>query len=143
MTQLLFVADVIGSPGRDALRALLPELRRRHDVHLVICNCENSAAGFGVSSGGAGTVGLTTASDGGLAPGTKGAGTRAVPTPRVGGAGFGSSFFATVGAGGTRSFADGNVGAGGWGSVAIFAHDLFVRRADLERAREIVADEDE
>ena len=49
MTQLLFVADVIGSPGREALRALLPELRRRHDVHLVVCNCENSAAGFGVT----------------------------------------------------------------------------------------------
>ena len=49
MTNLLFVADVIGSPGRDVLRGLLPELRRRHDVHLVICNCENSAAGFGVT----------------------------------------------------------------------------------------------
>jgi 2',3'-cyclic-nucleotide 2'-phosphodiesterase len=49
VTNLLFVADVIGSPGRDVLRGLLPELRRRHDVHLVICNCENSAAGFGVT----------------------------------------------------------------------------------------------
>ena len=49
MTNLLFVADVIGSPGREVLRGLLPELRRRHDVHLVICNCENSAAGFGVT----------------------------------------------------------------------------------------------
>lgn len=49
MTTLLFIADVIGSPGREALAGLLPELRRRHDVHLVICNCENSAAGFGVT----------------------------------------------------------------------------------------------
>ena len=49
MTNILFVADVIGSPGRDVLRALLPDLRRRHDVHLVVCNCENSAAGFGVT----------------------------------------------------------------------------------------------
>jgi len=49
VTQLLFVADVIGSPGREVLRGLLPDLRRRHDVHLVICNCENSAAGFGVT----------------------------------------------------------------------------------------------
>ena len=49
MTNLLFVADVIGSPGRDVLRGLLPDLKRRHDVHLVICNCENSAAGFGVT----------------------------------------------------------------------------------------------
>jgi hypothetical protein len=37
----------------------------------------------------------------------------------------------------------GNVGAGGWGSVAIFAHDLYVRRSDLARAREIVAEEDD
>ncbi|MEQ1832892.1 MAG: TIGR00282 family metallophosphoesterase [Candidatus Eisenbacteria bacterium] len=49
MTNLLFIADVIGSPGRDVLHGLLPELKRRHDIHLVICNCENSAAGFGVT----------------------------------------------------------------------------------------------
>ena len=49
MTNLLFVADVIGSPGREVLRALLPDLKRRYDLHLVICNCENSAAGFGVT----------------------------------------------------------------------------------------------
>jgi metallophosphoesterase (TIGR00282 family) len=46
---LLFIADVIGSPGREVVRALLPGLRRRHDIHLVICNAENSAAGFGVT----------------------------------------------------------------------------------------------
>jgi metallophosphoesterase (TIGR00282 family) len=44
---LLFIADVIGSPGRDIVRALLPTLRTRHDVGLVICNCENSAGGYG------------------------------------------------------------------------------------------------
>jgi len=49
LTQILFVADVIGSPGREVLRALLPDLKRRHDIHLVVCNCENSAAGFGVT----------------------------------------------------------------------------------------------
>jgi metallophosphoesterase (TIGR00282 family) len=49
VTNLLFVADVIGSPGREVLRALLPDLKRRHDLHLIICNCENSAAGFGVT----------------------------------------------------------------------------------------------
>ena len=49
MTNLLFIADVIGAPGREVLRGVLKDLRRRHDVHLVICNCENSAAGFGVT----------------------------------------------------------------------------------------------
>jgi hypothetical protein len=33
----------------------------------------------------------------------------------------------------------GGPGAGGWGSVATFAHDLYVRQDDLSRAREIVA----
>ena len=32
MLNILFIADVIGSPGRDVVRALLPELRRRHDA---------------------------------------------------------------------------------------------------------------
>lgn len=49
MTNVLFIADVIGSPGRDVLHGLLRDLQRRHDVHLTICNCENSAAGFGVT----------------------------------------------------------------------------------------------
>lgn len=37
----------------------------------------------------------------------------------------------------------GGPGAGGWGSVATFSHDLYVRASDLERAQDIVAaDED-
>ena len=35
----------------------------------------------------------------------------------------------------------GGPGAGGWGSVATFAHDLYVRQDDLVRAREIVAED--
>ena len=35
----------------------------------------------------------------------------------------------------------GGPGAGGWGSVATFAHDLYVRRDDLARAQEIVVDD--
>jgi Putative prokaryotic signal transducing protein len=35
----------------------------------------------------------------------------------------------------------GGPGAGGWGSVATFAHDLYVRQGDLSRAREIVAED--
>ena len=40
---------MIGSPGRDVLKALLPGLRQRYDVALVICNGENSAGGFGLT----------------------------------------------------------------------------------------------
>jgi len=49
MPNLLFIADVIGSPGRDVVRALLPDLKRRLDAHLVVVNAENSAGGFGVT----------------------------------------------------------------------------------------------
>jgi hypothetical protein len=35
----------------------------------------------------------------------------------------------------------GGPGAGGWGSVAMFAHDVYVRQDDLTRAQEIIADD--
>ncbi|HET9326771.1 MAG TPA: TIGR00282 family metallophosphoesterase [Candidatus Eisenbacteria bacterium] len=49
MLNVLFIADVIGSPGRDVVQALLPALRRRHEIGLVVCNGENSAGGFGLT----------------------------------------------------------------------------------------------
>ena len=54
MLRILFIADVIGSPGRDVVRALLPGLIRRHAVDLVIANGENSAGGFGLTRDSAG-----------------------------------------------------------------------------------------
>lgn len=47
--RILFVGDIVGKPGRNAFRALVPELRRRHRIDFIIANCENSAAGFGVT----------------------------------------------------------------------------------------------
>ena len=35
----------------------------------------------------------------------------------------------------------GGLGLAAWGSVATFAHDLYVRQDDLARAREIVAED--
>jgi hypothetical protein len=46
---LLFIADVIGSPGRDVVRGLLPDLRRRYALDLVVGNGENAAGGFGLT----------------------------------------------------------------------------------------------
>ena len=43
------IGDVIGSPGREALRRLLPDLRREKDIDLVIANGENAAGGFGLT----------------------------------------------------------------------------------------------
>ncbi len=47
--KLLFVGDVIGKPGRRALRNLLPRLVDRHKADYVVVNVENSAGGFGVT----------------------------------------------------------------------------------------------
>ena len=43
------VGDVVGQPGRHAVRRLLPTLRSRHRIDFAIVNCENAAAGFGVT----------------------------------------------------------------------------------------------
>ena len=40
---------MIGAPGREVVKALLPALRERYDAHLVLCNVENSAGGFGLN----------------------------------------------------------------------------------------------
>ncbi len=47
--KLLFVGDVVGKPGRRALRNLLPRLVDRHRADYVVVNVENSAGGFGVT----------------------------------------------------------------------------------------------
>jgi metallophosphoesterase (TIGR00282 family) len=47
--KLLFVGDVIGRPGRQALLALLPRLVDHHRADYVVVNVENSAGGFGVT----------------------------------------------------------------------------------------------
>ncbi len=47
--RVLFIGDIIGRPGRRAVRKLLPELRRRYDLDLVIANGENAAGGIGLT----------------------------------------------------------------------------------------------
>lgn len=48
--RILFVADVVGQPGRDAVRAILPELKKELQPDLTILNGENAAGGFGLTS---------------------------------------------------------------------------------------------
>jgi metallophosphoesterase (TIGR00282 family) len=48
--RLLFVGDVVGSPGRRALAELLPGLRERHRPDWVVVNGENSAGGLGINT---------------------------------------------------------------------------------------------
>jgi len=45
---LLFLGDIVGKPGRLAVRALLPKLIHREQVGFVIANCENISGGAGV-----------------------------------------------------------------------------------------------
>lgn len=47
--KLLFIGDVVGEPGRRAVKALAPVLRIKWGVDLVICNGENSAGGSGIT----------------------------------------------------------------------------------------------
>ena len=47
--RILFVGDVVGRPGRDAVEALLPGLREQLDVDACIVNGENVANGIGIT----------------------------------------------------------------------------------------------
>jgi metallophosphoesterase (TIGR00282 family) len=45
---LLFLGDIVGKPGRLAVRALLPKLIHRERIGFVVANCENVSGGAGV-----------------------------------------------------------------------------------------------
>jgi metallophosphoesterase (TIGR00282 family) len=47
--KILFIGDVVGSPGRKAVALLVPKLRAEHRLSLVIANGENSAGGSGIT----------------------------------------------------------------------------------------------
>ena len=46
---VICIGDVFGEPGRKAVHALLPGLRKQHEADLAIVNVENAASGFGVT----------------------------------------------------------------------------------------------
>ncbi|GAB6066559.1 TIGR00282 family metallophosphoesterase [Aquifex pyrophilus] len=47
--RILAVGDIIGRPGRKALRELLPQLKKEVGYDVVIVNVENAAGGFGLT----------------------------------------------------------------------------------------------
>ncbi len=47
--KILFIGDIVGKVGRQAVSACLPGLVEKHAVNLVIANGENIAAGFGLT----------------------------------------------------------------------------------------------
>ena len=46
---LLFLGDVVGRSGREAVETHLPVLRDQHPIDFVVCNGENAAHGFGIT----------------------------------------------------------------------------------------------
>jgi metallophosphoesterase (TIGR00282 family) len=47
--RVLFIGDVIGRPGRNAVRGFLPGLREKYAPAFVVANGENSAGGVGIT----------------------------------------------------------------------------------------------
>ena len=47
---ILFLGDVVGNPGRRAIRSRLPSLRKELEVDVCIANGENAAAGLGINA---------------------------------------------------------------------------------------------
>ena len=47
--RIVFVADIIGKPGREVVRNILPRIIREENIQFVIANCENAAGGFGLT----------------------------------------------------------------------------------------------
>src|SRR6266851_4172857 len=49
MLTVLFLGDIVGEPGRNAVIARLPELKEQHGVDFIVVNGENAAGGRGIT----------------------------------------------------------------------------------------------
>lgn len=47
--KILFIGDIVGSPGREAVKALVPKLKKERGLDIVIANAENASGGTGVT----------------------------------------------------------------------------------------------
>jgi metallophosphoesterase (TIGR00282 family) len=47
--RVLFIGDIVGSPGRQIVRERLADIVAQRQIDLVIANAENSASGFGIT----------------------------------------------------------------------------------------------
>lgn len=48
--KILFAGDIVGSSGRKALSATLPDLCREYEIDFTVANAENAAAGAGITA---------------------------------------------------------------------------------------------
>lgn len=47
--KILLIGDIIGKPGRLAVKEILPKVTKEHSIFFTLANVENSAGGFGVT----------------------------------------------------------------------------------------------
>src|SRR5689334_1634469 len=47
--KILFIGDIVGAPGRRAVKEILPRLKEQHGIDVVIANSENAAGGSGIT----------------------------------------------------------------------------------------------
>jgi metallophosphoesterase (TIGR00282 family) len=47
--KILFIGDIVGKPGRQAIKKGVPQLKKEFAVDLTIANAENAAGGFGIT----------------------------------------------------------------------------------------------
>ena len=49
MLTVLFLGDIVGEPGRNAVISCLPKLKEEHNVDFIVVNGENAAGGRGIT----------------------------------------------------------------------------------------------
>lgn len=46
---ILFIGDIVGRPGRQIVKTLLPKITEQYKIEFVVANAENAAGGFGIN----------------------------------------------------------------------------------------------
>lgn len=47
--QILFIGDIVGKPGREAVKSFLPDLQKEYGCDLIVANAENASGGRGLT----------------------------------------------------------------------------------------------
>jgi len=48
--KILFIGDIVGSPGRAAVKEILPRIQKEYALDFVVANAENAAGGSGITA---------------------------------------------------------------------------------------------
>lgn len=48
--KILFIGDIVGSPGREAIKKLVPLLKQELSIDFVVANAENASGGSGITA---------------------------------------------------------------------------------------------